>query len=80
VGAPRETEYEAKLAVAGFEAISSEPARVYNVEDAHVFLTDKAIAVGDFMGETWARSKVYSVKSLMILVGAVGIEPTTSPV
>jgi hypothetical protein len=45
-----------------------------------VFLTDKAIAVGDFMGETWARSKVYSAKSLMILVGAVGIEPTTSPV
>jgi hypothetical protein len=38
-----------------FEAISIEPARVYDVEDAHVFLTDKAIALGDFMGETWAR-------------------------
>jgi len=45
VGAPRETEYEAKLAAAGFEAISSEPTRVYDIEDARVFLTDKGIDV-----------------------------------
>ena len=45
-----------------------------------MFLTDKAIAVGDFMGETWARSKAGPAKSLMLLVGAVGIEPTTSPI
>jgi hypothetical protein len=42
---PRETEYEAKLAAAGFEAISSEPTRVYDIEDARVFLTDKGINV-----------------------------------
>jgi arsenite methyltransferase len=40
-----------------FEAISIEPTRVYDVENAHVFLTDKGIAVGDSMGETWARFK-----------------------
>jgi Transposase, Mutator family len=68
-----------RLAVS-FEAISIELARVYDVEDAHVFLTDKAIAVGDFMGETWARANTEAAKSLMIMVGAVGIEPTTSPV
>ena len=45
-----------------------------------MFLTDKGIAVGDFMGETWALSKTERAKSLMLLVGAVGIEPTTSPV
>ena len=56
-GALRDTEYAGKLFAAGFEAISIEPTRVYDVEDAHVFLTDKAIAVGDFMGETWARFK-----------------------
>jgi arsenite methyltransferase len=45
VGAPRETEYEAKLAAAGFEAISSEPTRVYDIEGERVFLTDKGIDV-----------------------------------
>jgi len=40
-----------------FEAISIEPTCVYDVENAHVFLTDKGIAVGDSMGETWARFK-----------------------
>jgi exodeoxyribonuclease V alpha subunit len=43
VGAPREAEYEAKLAAAGFEAISSEPTRVYDIEGERVFLTDKGI-------------------------------------
>jgi hypothetical protein len=32
------------------------------------------------MGETWARSQLKKSKSLIALVGAVGIEPTTSPV
>jgi exodeoxyribonuclease V alpha subunit len=43
VGAPREAECEAKLAAAGFEAISSEPTRVYDIEGERVFLTDKGI-------------------------------------
>jgi hypothetical protein len=47
-----------KLAAAGFEAIGVEPTRVYKVEDARLFLTDKGVDVdaiapavdGKFMG------------------------------
>ncbi len=34
-----------RLAAAGFEAISLEPTRVYNIEDARGFLTGKGIDV-----------------------------------
>ncbi len=44
-GALEDTEYEAKLAAAGFEGISIEPTRVYDVEDAREFLSDKGIDV-----------------------------------
>jgi arsenite methyltransferase len=44
-GALRDNEYVAKLAKAGFEAISIEATRVYNIEDARVFLTDKGVDV-----------------------------------
>ena len=44
-GALDENEYRLKLAVAGFEAISIEPTRVYEVEDAREFLTGKGIDV-----------------------------------
>ena len=44
-GALQDTEYTAKLAAAGFEAIEIEPTRVHNVEDARVFLTDQGIDV-----------------------------------
>jgi hypothetical protein len=36
--------------------------------------------VSDFMGETWARLQLKKSKLLISVVGAVGIEPTTSPV
>jgi arsenite methyltransferase len=55
VGAPRETEYEAELAAAGFEAISSEPTRVYDIEGERVFLTDKGIDV-DAIAPQWKAS------------------------
>ena len=42
-GALRDTDYVAKLAKAGFEAISVEPTRIYDVEDARVFLTGKGV-------------------------------------
>jgi hypothetical protein len=32
------------------------------------------------MGISWARSQVQNSKLLTFMVGAVGIEPTTSPV
>ena len=44
-GALRDTEYSEKLASAGFEAISIEPTRVYNVEDAREFLSGTGIDV-----------------------------------
>ena len=44
-GALQEYEYVAKLARAGFEEISMEPTRVYNIEDARQFLTGEGIDV-----------------------------------
>ena len=44
-GALRDTDYVSKLAAAGFEGVSIEPTRVYHVEDARAFLTDKGVNV-----------------------------------
>jgi len=44
-GALDESDYRAKLAGAGFEAIGVEPTRVYKVEDAREFLTGKGLDV-----------------------------------
>jgi len=44
-GALDETDYAAKLTTAGFEAVSIEPTRVYQVDDAREFLTGKGIDV-----------------------------------
>jgi SAM-dependent methyltransferase len=63
-GALDENEYRMKLAAAGFEAISIEPTRVYDVEDARGFLSGEGIDVnaiapqveGKFMG-AFVRAK-----------------------
>ena len=44
-GAISETEYEQKLAAAGFESIDIEPTRIYNVDDAREFLGAAGIDV-----------------------------------
>lgn len=44
-GALQEQEYVAKLSEAGFDAISIEPTRVYDIEDARQFLTEAGIDV-----------------------------------
>ena len=44
-GALEENEYRSKLAGAGFEEISIEPTRVYNIEDARRFLTEAGVDV-----------------------------------
>ncbi|MBE0613905.1 MAG: arsenite methyltransferase [Burkholderiales bacterium] len=44
-GALRNTDYEAKLAAAGFEDIDLEPTRIYKVEDARQFLAGQGIDV-----------------------------------
>ncbi|MDQ2079396.1 arsenite methyltransferase [Xanthobacteraceae bacterium Astr-EGSB] len=42
-GALRDGDYEAKLAAAGFEAVSITPTRIYRVEDAREFLVGQGI-------------------------------------
>ena len=44
-GALEENEYRLKLAVAGFEAISVEPTRIYKIDDAREFLSGKGVDV-----------------------------------
>lgn len=44
-GALEDNEYRSKLAAAGFEAIDIEPTRVYKVEDAREFLSEKGLDV-----------------------------------
>ncbi|MFY9855593.1 MAG: arsenite methyltransferase [Terracidiphilus sp.] len=44
-GALEEADYFAKLAKAGFNEVSIEPTRVYNVEDARQFLTEAGVDV-----------------------------------
>jgi arsenite methyltransferase len=44
-GALDENDYRAKLTIAGFDQIGIEPTRIYNVEDAREFLTEKGIDV-----------------------------------
>jgi len=44
-GALEEDEYRAKLGAAGFEAIEVEPTRIYRVEDAREFLSEKGLDI-----------------------------------
>jgi arsenite methyltransferase len=46
-GALEESDYRAKLIDAGFENVDLEPTRVYDIEDARIFLTEAGIAVDD---------------------------------
>jgi SAM-dependent methyltransferase len=46
-GALEESDYRAKLAAAGFADVDLEPTRIYDVEDARVFLTEAGIDVDE---------------------------------
>jgi arsenite methyltransferase len=46
-GALEESDYRAKLENAGFESVDLEPTRIYDIEDARVFLTEAGIAVDE---------------------------------
>lgn len=48
-GALQDSEYVEKLASAGFEAIEIEPTRIYNIEDARVFLAGEGIDVNEIV-------------------------------
>jgi arsenite methyltransferase len=57
-GALDESEYKAKLDTAGFENISIEPTREYNVEDARHFLTEAGVDVNGIAPQV--NGKFYS--------------------
>jgi SAM-dependent methyltransferase len=46
-GALEESDYRAKLIAAGFIDVDLEPTRIYDIEDARVFLTEAGIAVDE---------------------------------
>jgi arsenite methyltransferase len=50
-GALSDEDYVAKLAGAGFEDVGIEPTRVYSIEDARVFLSDRGLNVDTLMRE-----------------------------
>jgi ubiquinone/menaquinone biosynthesis C-methylase UbiE len=70
-GALEENEYRDKLVSAGFEQVEIEPTRVYRVEDAREFLSEKGLDVdalapqvdGKFMSAFVRATKVNSAKT-----------------
>jgi arsenite methyltransferase len=71
-GALEENEYRGKLVAAGFEQVEIEPTRVYRVEDAREFLSEKGLDVdalapqveGKFMSAFVRATKAKSAKSI----------------
>src|SRR5437016_4644798 len=69
-GALEETEYRDKLVSAGFQQVEIEPTRIYRVEDAREFLTEKGLDVdalapqvdGKFMSAFVRATKAKSAK------------------
>jgi hypothetical protein len=70
-GALEETEYRDKLVSAGFEQVEIEPTRIYRVEDAREFLTEKGLDVdalapqvdGKFMSAFVRATKAKAAKT-----------------
>ncbi len=70
-GALEENEYRDKLVSAGFEQVEIEPTRIYRVEDAREFLTEKGLDVdalapqvdGKFMSAFVRATKLKSAKT-----------------
>jgi ubiquinone/menaquinone biosynthesis C-methylase UbiE len=54
-GALEEKDYAARLAAAGFEDVSLEPWRVYNVSDARAFLSENGLDAGRLAAEIDGR-------------------------
>jgi hypothetical protein len=62
------------------DAISIGLRRRLTLSDVPLVADRPPLSIACFMGETWARSQLKKSKMLISMVGAVGIEPTTSPV
>ena len=80
-GAMEEQEYLAKLANAGFEAVSIEPTREYDVEDAHQFLTEVGVdvdAIAPLVHRKFfsAFRRASKPKAACCLPGCCGAPPT----
>jgi len=54
-GALEENDHRAKLLAAGFADVDLEPTRIYNIEDAHLFLTEAGIAVNEIAPQVEGR-------------------------
>jgi arsenite methyltransferase len=63
-GALQDAEYVTKLARAGFEDISIEPTRVYDIEDARAFLTGKGIDVDAIATQVEGKFMAASVRAM----------------
>ena len=63
-GALQDAEYVAKLARAGFEDISIEPTRVYDIEDARAFLADKGIDVDAIATQVEGKFMAAAVRAM----------------
>lgn len=63
-GALEESDYAAKLANAGFEAVSIEPTRIYKGEDAREFLSGKGIDVDKLTGHIEGKFMSAFVRAL----------------
>jgi SAM-dependent methyltransferase len=67
-GAMDESEYRAKLAGAGFEAIEIEPTRVYKIEDARQFLAGVGLdveAIAPQIGDKFASAFIRARKPVL---------------
>jgi len=54
-GALEESDYRAKLLAAGFVDVELEPTRIYDIEDARVFLTEAGISVDEIASQVDGR-------------------------
>lgn len=81
-GALEETEYQTKLALAGFTSISLEPTRVYRAEDAREFLVESGLdpeSVSAEIDGKFASMFVRAQKPAKALAAAVRVEVFDAP-
>ncbi len=63
-GALQDTEYSAKLAAAGFEAIDIEPTRLYKTEDAREFLKQQGVDIDAMAAEVDGKFRSAFIRAI----------------
>jgi len=71
-GALEENDYRAKLAAAGFVDVDLEPTRIYDIEDARVFLTEAGIAVDEIAPQVEGKFLSAFVRATKPVVACCG--------